>query len=350
MKGKSILLISPEPWEGHRVSKHHYATVLAEMGNRVYFLDPLFGSFHSEDIDLNLSVVKFKGHLRGLRFIPSFLQAIFIARDLKKLELAVGEKFDVVWNFDSSRFYNLLRVRNKLRICHIVDLNQDFKREILAKTSDFCFCSSDPIFSSLRLHSSKVFKINHGLKIPGIGIEELTLPGTNRIKAIYSGNLDISYLDHQLLDGLISNFKDVDFIFIGAYSDSNPLALKVAANMFLLGMKPAADLQSYYKRADVLLVTYLADEFLEQLANPHKILEYLYSGKVVLATKTLEYLSNELIVTGSSYSDFLEKFRNIKDNLQHFNSEVKSREREAFALDNSYEKQVMRIARILEEK
>ncbi len=36
----AILLISPEPWDAHAVSKHHYARTLASQGHRVLFLDP----------------------------------------------------------------------------------------------------------------------------------------------------------------------------------------------------------------------------------------------------------------------------------------------------------------------
>ena len=36
----SILIISPEAWNGHFVSKHHYAVSLANRGYKVYFLNP----------------------------------------------------------------------------------------------------------------------------------------------------------------------------------------------------------------------------------------------------------------------------------------------------------------------
>ena len=37
---KDILIISPESWDEHSVSKHHYAMTLAARGSSVFFLNP----------------------------------------------------------------------------------------------------------------------------------------------------------------------------------------------------------------------------------------------------------------------------------------------------------------------
>lgn len=39
-KGKKILIISQQAWSNMRISKHHYALMLSEKGNDVYFLGP----------------------------------------------------------------------------------------------------------------------------------------------------------------------------------------------------------------------------------------------------------------------------------------------------------------------
>ncbi len=40
-----ILLISTESWDGHFVSKHHYAITLTVKGHKVYFLNPIGAIF-----------------------------------------------------------------------------------------------------------------------------------------------------------------------------------------------------------------------------------------------------------------------------------------------------------------
>lgn len=349
LQNKNILLISPENWDGLFVSKHHYAIKLSERGNSVYFLQPPSNKWSVKEINPSLKVISFREHLKGLRFLPEFIQAYLISRDIKKIEELIGSKIDIIWNFDSSRYYNLAEVTDTLKICHIVDLNQDFKREALAKTSTYCFGNSDPICDSLKSHNPNTFKISHGLNIQNTPGSEVEIPGNNRIKVIYSGSLDIIYLDHSIVNKLVSTFQNVDFIFIGSFSQSNKLLENPATNKFLIGKKESHLLQSYYQKADVLLVTYNANEYLEQLANPHKMLEYLYSGKVIVATKTLEYCNNPLIETALSLPDFITKFKKIIENLDSWNSEEKMRKRKSFAMRNTYENQIARISEILEQ-
>ena len=40
LRNKTILIISPQPWDHIAISKHHYANELAARNNTVYFLEP----------------------------------------------------------------------------------------------------------------------------------------------------------------------------------------------------------------------------------------------------------------------------------------------------------------------
>jgi hypothetical protein len=174
--------------------------------------------------------------------------------------------------------------------------------------------------------------------------KEFKLPGTQAVKAIYAGNLDILYLDYALILKLIKKFeKKVDFIFLGDYLKSNPLANLNCANLFLMGKMSPSELPYFYEKADVLLITYLADKYEEQLANPHKILEYLLSGKTVIATKTLEYVGSHLIEMANTHDEYLNIFEMVLQNLNDFNSKAQRERRMGFAIDNTYEKQIQRI-------
>ena len=124
---KNILLISPEPWGELMVSKHHYALELANR-NKVFFLNPPGHREGLGQVSDNLVVVDFVSKIRGIRMLPQLLGAKLIARDLKILEDLVQVKFDIIWNFDPSRFFDLSAIKQVLRIAHIVDLNQDFQR------------------------------------------------------------------------------------------------------------------------------------------------------------------------------------------------------------------------------
>ena len=78
LKNKNILLISPEAWEHIFVSKHHYATHLATLGNKVFFLDPPNNQNKiTSTAYRNVWLVKYKGFIKGLRYYPEFLQRYF---------------------------------------------------------------------------------------------------------------------------------------------------------------------------------------------------------------------------------------------------------------------------------
>ena len=40
LRGKTILILSPQAWDTMFLSKHYYAIELAKRGNKVYFLNP----------------------------------------------------------------------------------------------------------------------------------------------------------------------------------------------------------------------------------------------------------------------------------------------------------------------
>ena len=105
-KGKNILLISPEAWSHLFVSKHHYAIELSKRNN-VFFLNPPTETFSLEGTDYkNLWKIDYKPFMKGLRFFPAFLQRYFMRRKFDKLEKLASIKFDCVWSFDNSVFFD----------------------------------------------------------------------------------------------------------------------------------------------------------------------------------------------------------------------------------------------------
>ena len=145
----TVLIVSPEPWDGHTVSKHHYAVTLAMSGYRVLFLDPPTNEIHlvvtASQPHPNLFVVQAPRFGRGLRFYPGFLRRWMERSWLQQLESVVGVAIDVVWLFENSRFFDMRFAGHRLKIYHQVDLNQNFNPATAARTADICFCTSDGI-------------------------------------------------------------------------------------------------------------------------------------------------------------------------------------------------------------
>jgi glycosyltransferase involved in cell wall biosynthesis len=353
LRHKNILLISPEPWEHIFVSKHHYAVHLAKRGNKVFFLNPPFRKFSiSETCYEDVFLVFYKGFPPGLRFYPGFIQRFLIKKVFKKLERLCCITFDFIWSFDNSVFFDFSALPERVfKISHIVDLNQNFQTGIAAKTADVCFGVSAPIVKRLQAYNQNTYFVNHGCSNAHEVGSPVFLPGFNKIKAFYTGNLNISYFDWPLFKQIIDKNKEVDFILAGPWAESIEKDRILAySNVYYLGKIGANALPGYYSAADLLLIIYKSDQFPEQLSNPHKMMEYLSMGKVVVATYTSEYtkLANDkLIIMTSSREEYITLFNKTVQDITQWNSIEKQQARKSFAMHNSYHKQLLRIEEIL---
>jgi hypothetical protein len=361
---KNILLVSPEPWNHIFVSKHHYATHLAKRGNQVFFLGPLFGQYLIEKTSFeNVFTVTYPGFAKGLRYYPSLLQKYFIREQFDQLQKLCKVKFDIIWSFDNSVFFDFSALPlNVLKFSHIVDLNQDFQTEKAAKTADYCFCTTQFIKDRLLKYNSKVFKINHGFNNPGIDSFMVTLPGKSKVKALYAGNLAIPFIDWVLLYAVVRGNPEVDFIFIGPNAkvldhdkeqDQAKKELLLLNNTFFLDRLNSSELFRYQSTADILLVVYKEQYHANQTANPHKMMEYLGSGKMIVATRTLEYLElhdEGLLLMTKFNREFIDLFRHAVERIDVWNNAEMQAERKAYAQKNTYDVQISRIENIIKTK
>lgn len=356
LKNKNILLISPEPWNHIFVSKHHYATHLAKKGNKVFYLNPPSNSDRIEKIDFeNLFSVHFTGFIKGLRFFPQFLQKHVIGKKFEQLQHLCKVKFDIVWSFDNSVFFDFSALPEEVFcISHIVDLNQDFEFKKAAKTADLCLGVSKPIVDKLKLYNNNSFYINHGFNKDNKSDQsaKIKLPGKERVKAFYAGNLNILYLDWDLVKACVNKFSNVDFVFAGPWRNNDIKDMLSSKNNFhYLGVLSSSELSKYYQCSDILLIIYKYSEFPDQLSNSHKMMEYLGSGKMILATWTNEYkdlAKDNLIAMSKNKDTFLMNFQEVISNLDQWNSFRKAKIRKDFSSKNSYINQLNKIEEITE--
>lgn len=349
IRGKNILIVSPEPWNHIFVSKHHYAIHLASRDNQVFFLNPPTDNASiTRTKYANLYSVNYTGFPRGIRFYPSFVRRFLFDRNYQRLKSLCNVEFDMVWSFDNSVFFDFTALSSAVfKICHIVDLNQDFQTEKAASTADCCFCTTDFIRERLSKYSSRVYKINHGFNAT-FQEPATTAPVLGgRVKVMYAGNLSMPYIDWNLLDAVTAENPNVDFYFIGPEGAHYPQAKKqvlARPNAHLLGRIDAARLQAYYAQADILLIAY-KEEYHKDQANPHKMMEYLGAGKMIVSTYSHEYagIARDLFYMPRRNKDFAGRFQQSLDELDYWNSAEKQALRRSFAMENTYEMQIRRI-------
>ena len=352
---RNILIISPESWGAHTVSKHHYAITLARSGARVYFLNPPVheaAGFEVNEIEATpgLFTVSARKLAPGLRFLPSVLRRILERRWLERLESALGTAIDVIWVFESSRFYDMRFAGNRLKIYHQVDLNQNFNPRMAASTADICYCTTDLIRERLQSANKLVCKIHHGYsgQQEGVNLKDEQSQNLKKgaVNAAYIGNLDIAYLDADLLYSMAKTFENVNFSFVGGHTREGRLwqLCSQLPNVAWWGKVESSLIPEILSEADILIVAYRAERWRDQLASPHKFMEYFGSGKTIVATYTDEYKDKRhLLEMVDSSEEYIEVFRDVVENLDKYNAPERMASRIEFAMDNTYEKQLLRI-------
>lgn len=357
----NILIISPEPWNGHFVSKHHYAITLASQGYKVYFLNPPNNNLKqlqiSETKYANLWSVNAPQVAKGLRFYPKKLRNFFEKKWLEKLEKEIGQKITTIWLFENSRFYDMGFAGDCLKIYHQVDSNQNFHIKEAASSADICFCTTDFIKRDLIPFNNHVYKIHHGVsQIDTLDLskEQNNSFVTNKINIVTVGNLDISFLDIDILISLITKFPKITFHLVGNYNTKKLLfkSCMDLKNIVWWGKVESNLIPSILSKCDIQLLLYKDNNQTEkeQLANPHKIMEYLASGKTIVATYTDEYKDKRyLLEMVNNSNEYIQKFEQVVNNLDFYNSNEKQQARIKFAKNNSYEKQLEKIFNYLKQ-
>ncbi len=358
IKGKNILLISPQIWDSRHISKHHYAKALSEYGANVFYLNPpsysiFIGKISYEQINENLTIVsqslpipqifKFK-----FNSIFRYFLKIQLNRIIKRIK-----SIDFLWNFDNGTYFQEYYLfEDSVKIFHPVD---DFNQSKSLGYSyyDYAFSVSYEILEKIPL--KKKWFINHGLnKVKNLKvIEEFqNTKGLQCLNACYLGNLSIRFLDTDNLMAIIKKNKNVSFHFIGDYDKKTDfvLFLENTDNVILYGKKTGTELYEILAKMDVFLLCYKKmDGYFAD--NSHKILEYLSTGNIIISSSLSVYKKLNLFPMSvkEDNSDYVELFEHVIKNFAELNGVVLRQKRMDFAFDNTYVKQIERIEKHLEE-
>ena len=352
LKEQVILIISPEPWGKSFVSKHHYAVSLAKQGNQVYFLNPPGPAWGINTSDFeNLWVVDYSGFPPGYRYLPKVVRKAITRKTLRRLESLISTKIQILWSFDSSVFFDLDSAPQTLGICHLVDYNQDFEWRRMAKSALLCLGTTQFIVDRCKTVNQNAHFLHHGYAPSSVPTQEISIADRG-INLGYVGNLDIQYFNWPLVSKLIQTFEMVQFYFVGPKKSPFLPEVEHAPNFHWLGEQPSASIPSFLAQMDLLLLCYQANDHYEQLANPHKVMEYLGSGRPIIATPTHEFKNQpELVImseTGEE-TDFVNLFRSTLGRLdQHLQPDACLR-RQAFAMAHTYPQQIQKVELLLNQ-
>ena len=347
------------------------------MGCRVYFIEPPL--LTNSGIQITqcpdhplISIVKYKPVFRAKRFLPGFIFQILLRLQINKLLDKISVRPDVVLSFHGYLFENLKWFGAPVNIFFAAD--QFFYDEIPPEinSADFSLAISDTIYNRINQKGGKVYRINHGLYGLFVkGAEELLRNGISEkptvkkvLVAGYTGNLRMQAMDRSMMKRVIESNPDVKFIFWGSYqkndlnlggiqdSESDEFIdfLEKSSNVDLRGVVNSELLYTQMKEADLFWLcwntgmTHLWDG-----SNSHKILEYLSTGKPVVSHFVSSYADTGLLYMLNQKSNvgFEELFKQIKGLVKEGEPKEKIESRLKFAVQNSYENNVHKIAELI---
>jgi hypothetical protein len=362
--GKNIIIFSPQHWSHLYISKHHYARILSRQ-NKVYFISPPEmnkpqpAAWQRPDPTLpNLHVLRYSINIpERVKFhLPFAYRAIVISKLKRIIRQSIGDA-DVIIDFGCNmEFHSMRHFPARLKIYFPVDDNE--KIDGSTRGSDMVASVSGNILAKFKHSEGSLFFVNHGLApefeaIASNAVHTGSYEAPAQLTIAYAGNLFIRFLDIPVFRSIIESNPGVQFVLFGNTSYNHESArdrewyefLRQAKNVQLKGVLDPASLAKAYEEVDGFLLCYKPDYVNYHAENSHKLLEYLAAGKVLISTHVSLYAGNPLICMSpkDKNEDLPEIFKTVVDDILKFNTPSLIRSRAAYALDNTYEKQLERI-------
>lgn len=358
-----------------KVSKHHYALELAAQNCRVYFIEPPQVSNKSVEVKPCadhplISIVSYKPVFRGKRFLPAFIYSCLLKQQVKVLLKKINAEPDVVWSFQGYLFQNLRWFKAPVNLFFAAD--QFYYSELPAEvfSADISFAVSDTIYERMQKSGKPVYMIGHGVQQVFADMAErlldkdVAVPSGKRITAGYVGNLRMEALDRETMMKVVEGNPGVQFIFWGSYQ-SNDLNLGGVENsetdrfIRFLEQKPNVELrgavsgkvlQEQMKEADLFWLCWkIGLNSLWDGSNSHKLLEYLSTGKPVVAHHVSSYKNSDLLymLPVKENGEYAELFRQTIAIVKQGEKPEQIRQRLKFAAESSYKQKLMFISQLI---
>ena len=360
LKGQRILVVSPQPWNHIALSKHHYASELARRGNDVFFLGPPDAGSLRTEVDVaglddveGLAVVDWTVPFPlSLRFHARGIYDLLMARALRRVRASLGGELDAVWCFDLNLYTNLRKFGARRAVYFPVDPVSERYQVGPGRTADLILSVSDTILSSFGGVSTPRSRVGHGLAEAFADVAQSGAASSDApLRVGYVGNLDHPALDREVLAEAIRQLPHVEFHLWGpgTLEEEAGAAWRAFPNVVLRGVVATRVLACEVQAMDAFVLAYRADRSYD-CSNSHKILEYLSTGRVVVASHLSEYAGRDDLVLMTPPGDNSGLPALLADVLARralHNAPLRQGQRRAYALDHTYARQLDRIAGLL---
>lgn len=350
------------------VSKHHYAVELARRGNKVYFLNPPDAArkdriaFDPEPGYPGITVISHRLFFPyNIKFHAIGLFHWLMRFHIKAILRAGKFTPDIIWSFDLANLYPFhLFPSGARRIFHPVDEPLNATAVQSARGAQVIFSVTTEILDKYKAFDCPRILINHGVTEAFISNPAPWQKG-EPLRVGFSGNLLRPDIDRAIFLEIVRANPAIIFECWGSYQlkDANMggtmddalhqfiASLQASPNVVLHGAVPSATLANEYKRMDAFLICYDIEKDQSKGTNYHKIMEYLGSGRVIIANNTTAYKDHPELLTmtedRTNNAMLPGLFKQVLERLDEYNAPGRCEKRIQYARANTYTKQVMAI-------
>ncbi|HVS95277.1 MAG TPA: hypothetical protein VHE54_02295 [Puia sp.] len=314
----------------------------------------------------------------------------------RRILRAIGRPIDIVWSFDLGYLYPFHFFGQSLKIFHPVDEPLTAAAIRAATGADVLFAVTREIVGKYHRFDIPRHFINHGVsneflamaqagdagneadatsdtplpQTAGGGARSADVPGgvgaSHAVRIGFSGNLLRPDIDRETFLKIIRDNPGVVFECWGSYKQGQSniggaaddataafaAALLEQPNIILHGPVPSDRLAKEIHRMDGFLICYDIHKDQSGGTNYHKIMEYLSTGKVIVSNNVTTYQDRpdllRMVAERDNNRHLPSLFKEVITRLAEHNSPEARNRRIAFARENTYPKQLDRIAAILE--
>ena len=366
---KTIVILSPKAWGVDSPARQLYARFLARRGNQVYFVNPpsQFNSVTPQTEEENLFVVDYRlpKPIFGLWGTSSELS------QAKRILKLIAKPIDLLFSFHCCAFGDLSIFEAEKSIFYLEDWQEKAEHaQAIMQSADLVLALSSPLLASLPEGRAKKMRFEHALHPAFITAEKRseriranTQFTTGRLRCGYVGNLQNEFIATELFQQLIRQHPTVEFHMIGPFVKNSNLALEGnktwedpfveylmgSPNVRMYGSLMRKRMTELLQTMDFFLVCYDSEQFADKVANPQKVLEYLSTGNLVVASPTADYQDRQdLLVMAEKLEDLPELFAQSLKKVEQLNKPALKAKRLAFAQQFQYEQQLDKIAQFLD--
>ena len=101
-------------------------------------------------------------------------------------------------------------------------------------------------------------------------------------------------------------------------------------------------------KMDCNLIVYNTKKYYAQIGNPHKVLELLAAGKVIISTPIHHYINtHNLLIFCEDKISFDLKIKEVFSKINHYNTSSSIKNRKEYAFNSSYKKIIQNIETII---